>query len=139
MTKEQKEILRILGSSFKDRHQFEKIGDCVLKKQNGFAAKEFTMGLFFLTPAKMADLNWRALRHKRPTTVISLPAGFYIKKEKLYLGDIYICKEEAAKNDYSIEYLFLHGLLHLLGFDHTEDESAWQQAEKNTSFCLNNR
>lgn len=57
------------------------------------------------------------------------------------LGDIAICpqitSQQAAENgrepDAEIEYLLIHGLLHLLGHDHAEPE------EKAVMFALNDR
>ncbi len=57
------------------------------------------------------------------------------------LGDIVICpqitSQQAAENgrepDAEIEYLLIHGLLHLLGHDHAEPE------EKAVMFALNDR
>ena len=52
------------------------------------------------------------------------------KTKKLFLGDIIICEDVARKNaqeyNHSFErelcYLIVHGFLHLLGYDHMEEE-----------------
>ena len=69
----------------------------------------------------------------RPTDVISFAfldnedrATLYKGKEPVCLGDIYIsvdkAKEQAEEYGHSIKrelsFLFVHGLLHLLGYDH---------------------
>ena len=72
----------------------------------------------------------------RPTDVISFAfldtekdkAKILAKNEMVVLGDIYICldkaKEQAIEYGHSLDrelrFLFVHGLLHLLGYDHME-------------------
>ena len=73
----------------------------------------------------------------RPTDVISFAfldnedrAALYKGKEPVCLGDIYIsvdkAKEQAEEYGHSIRrelsFLFVHGLLHLLGYDHMNKE-----------------
>ena len=72
----------------------------------------------------------------RPTDVISFAfldnedrETLYKSKEPVCLGDIYIsvdkAKEQAAEYGHSIKrelsFLFVHGLLHLLGYDHMNE------------------
>lgn len=65
---------------------------------------------------------------------------------QLFLGDIYICKEVAKKqakeyghsNKREICFLALHGLLHLLGYDHikkTDERVMMQTAEEILQNC----
>ncbi|WP_342252247.1 rRNA maturation RNase YbeY [Spiroplasma endosymbiont of Amphibalanus improvisus] len=52
-----------------------------------------------------------------------------VDKNTMYLGDIFICFEQAEKQakeyGHSLErelaFLFLHGLLHILGYDHINE------------------
>lgn len=71
------------------------------------------------------------------TDVLSFPQGdddFVIPGEPLLLGDIVICwpraLEQSEQYGHSIEreagFLFVHGLLHLLGYDHIEAEQEEQ-------------
>ena len=65
-----------------------------------------------------------------PVTKKQFPTDIDYESGKLMLGDIIICyekvREQAAEYGHSEEreaaYLTLHGILHLLGFDHIEDE-----------------
>ena len=81
----------------------------------------------------------------RPTDVISFAfldnedrAALYKGKEPVCLGDIYIsvdkAKEQAEEYGHSIKrelsFLFVHGLLHLLGYDHMN------QADEEVMFKL---
>ena len=73
----------------------------------------------------------------RPTDVISFAfldnedrEALYKSKEPVCLGDIYIsvdkAKEQAKEYGHSLKrelsFLFVHGLLHLLGYDHMTEE-----------------
>ena len=73
----------------------------------------------------------------RPTDVISFAfldnedrEALYKSKEPICLGDIYIsidkAKEQANEYGHSLKrelsFLFVHGLLHLLGYDHMNEE-----------------
>ena len=73
----------------------------------------------------------------RPTDVISFAfldnedrKTIYKSKEPVCLGDIYIsvdkAKEQAEEYGHSLNrelsFLFVHGLLHLLGYDHMNEE-----------------
>lgn len=73
----------------------------------------------------------------RVTDVISFAFNDGEDREKLYhsnqmvvLGDIYICVDQAKRQadeyghslDREMRFLFVHGLLHLLGYDHMTKE-----------------
>ena len=103
--------------------------------------------LHFVDSDEIAELNKIHRGKDAPTDVLSFPMieltppeipttkthPFDVNPEsgKIELGDIIIC-EEVAKSQ-SIEYghslhreiafLYVHGMLHLLGYDHEDDES----------------
>lgn len=108
-----------------------------IKKANRFyrgrlQAKQAS--LVFVSRANMRKLNKNYRRQDKATNVLSF--GGQTRGE---LGDIIICpslaRREAAADGKSlaaqINYLFIHGLLHLLGFDHHNDqaEKLMRQAE----------
>jgi probable rRNA maturation factor len=82
--------------------------------------------------AEMRDLNRRFRRKNKPTDVLSFPAD----TPKL-AGDIAISAEIAAANadelghsvDTELKILILHGLLHLVGYDHETDAGEMQAKE----------
>ncbi len=74
-------------------------------------------------------------RHKPyPTNVLSFPSALpeEVKLEKPLLGDLVICapiiEKEAAEQHKTLEahwaHMVIHGILHLLGYDHIVDEEA---------------
>jgi probable rRNA maturation factor len=81
--------------------------------------------------------EWRG--KDKPTNVLSFPmlkvadlADANVAGPELLLGDIVlargVCEREAAEKDIPVErhatHLLVHGTLHLLGYDHLEDEEA---------------
>ena len=88
--------------------------------------------IIFVDSNKIHEINREYRGVDRVTDVISfaLEDNMDIKLDHRLLGDIYICVERA--HEQSIEYghsflreicfLSVHGLLHLLGYDHMEKE-----------------
>ncbi|MDP2930011.1 MAG: rRNA maturation RNase YbeY [bacterium] len=85
--------------------------------------KRKTAGLtiVFLNAGEIKKLNLKYRRKNCPTDVLSFGS-----KEQDYLGEVIICPEEVRKNAKENKIVFkkemtrvlIHGLLHLLGYDH---------------------
>jgi probable rRNA maturation factor len=85
-----------------------------------------TMGLMIVGPQEMAELNGRHRGTPEPTDVLAFPLD---GPEALgdwpeggpppELGDVVVCPEAAEE---PLTTLAVHGLLHLLGYDHEADE-----------------
>lgn len=81
-----------------------------------------------------ADLNARYRSRSGPTNVLSFTADLPAEVDYPLLGDIVICAplviEEAASQGKSSEahwaHLVVHGVLHLLGFDHQAEPETGQ-------------
>jgi probable rRNA maturation factor len=83
--------------------------------------------------ATVRDLNARFRGKDKPTNVLSFPALKGPQEESApQLGDIILAQEtierEAAEQGltpaHHLQHLVVHGLLHLLGFDHETEEEA---------------
>jgi probable rRNA maturation factor len=92
------------------------------------------LSILLTDDVEMRKLNagWRA--KDKPTNVLSFPAESAVDPAKppAYLGDIALglatCKREARaqKKTFAdhVTHLTVHGVLHLLGYDHMDDDQA---------------
>ncbi len=96
-------------------------------------AKESIFTIIFVTPEEIHELNKQYRGVDRVTDVISFAledAHDVSLTDVRVLGDIYICidrmKEQALEYGHSetreLSFLTVHGLLHLLGYDHQTKE-----------------
>ena len=92
-----------------------------------------SFNLAFLTKAEIQNMNKRFAGKDKPTNVLSFPSNEDLTAER-FLGDIAICSELIVEEAVSqgketqdhLIHIFVHGVLHLLGFDHDEHSSAEQ-------------
>lgn len=94
---------------------------------------------------EMAELNLKYRGKEGPTNVLSFSQqeGDYAGAQPELLGDVVICGERAVEDalrlgypeDEMVVYLLIHGILHLIGYDHDEQVgSAAMQAEVDRVF-----
>ncbi len=84
----------------------------------------------FVDDDEMKRLNLEH-RHKDATTdVLSFPQAHVTNAPTRILGDIVISLDETTKKGETLEDVLKHGLLHLLGFDHEENQSEWNAEAK---------
>jgi probable rRNA maturation factor len=91
------------------------------------------LSIVLVDDVRIADLNEVYLQHTGPTNVISFPMreGEFSEINPQVLGDVVIsmdtCAREAGQAGISMEtrfdQLLIHGILHLLGYDHVHSES----------------
>lgn len=91
-----------------------------------------SFSIIFIDDEKMHNMNLDYRGIDRTTDVLSfaLEDNDYIDSEIRELGDVFISipkmKEQAIEYDHSekreLSFLVCHGLLHLLGYDHTKSE-----------------
>jgi probable rRNA maturation factor len=87
------------------------------------------IGILFVDDRQIRDLNEKYLKRDRPTNVISFPMaqGEFSEITPQLLGDVVIsvetAKKEAQESGLSLEeeiaFLLIHGVLHLMGYEHT--------------------
>ena len=93
---------------------------------------EVEMTVRIVDEAESHDLNLTYRGKDRPTNVLSFPFECPDEVELPLLGDLVICRQvverEAAEQDKPLmahwAHMIVHGSLHLLGYDHIEDNEA---------------
>jgi probable rRNA maturation factor len=125
-----------------------------LRKELRLAETELV--ICFVTDLEMARMNEAFRKKQGPTDVLSFPAGKHrnmltaevrsrVAREnstggvtkKTYLGDVAIAPGVARRNAkkygrrlaMELRILMLHGVLHLLGYDHETDDGQMQRLE----------
>ncbi len=91
------------------------------------------LSLSFVDEAEMAEMHERYMREPGPTDVLSFPLGDDDVDEHgvRMLGDVLVAPSVAAHNnpadpEAELRLLVVHGVLHVLGYDHEDDD---QRAE----------
>ena len=102
------------------------------------SASQLSLGLELTNDKKILDLNHTWLGQFKSTDVLSFPiideTSFVFSSESIELGDIVIsvptARRQAEENNVDLfrelRWLATHGLLHLLGWDHCDQESLTQ-------------
>lgn len=130
-----KEIELVLNFINKTKHYFDEkmfiiIANKLLKKEKLIGHIEIDFSI--VDEKTIIDLNNKFMKNNKPTDVLSFP----IKGKKdlsnsigpLLLGEIVISYPQAkvqagqreVKTEEEVEFLFVHGLKHLLGHHHKE-------------------
>lgn len=112
----------------------------IARRVAGWEGAAAEVSVTFLGPVRMRRLNRAHLGHDAVTDVISFalpgPDGSLV-------GDVYICRAQAARNAVThgvslreeLVRLVVHGTLHVLGHDHPEGASRtaspmWRRQER---------
>jgi probable rRNA maturation factor len=90
------------------------------------------VSVYIVDEAEGQALNLQYRGKDKPTNVLSFPADIPEEVGVPLLGDLVICapvvEREAQEQDKSLEahwaHMLIHGSLHLLGYDHIEDDEA---------------
>ena len=100
--------------------------------------KECILAIRVFDLTESLKLNETFVGKKYPTNVLSFRADVQIPEGPTMLGDIAIClpvvKKEAHEQSKPIEqhfaHMIVHGCLHLLGYDHVNDDDANEMEAK---------
>lgn len=120
----------------------QKVVHTILERyKNLKEVKKFELSILLTNDSTMFDLNSKFRSENKATNVLSFPdvqlnfrhlLEFIPDSHYMYLGDVAFGYEtihtEAASQDKTFEdhfvHLLLHSVLHLLGYDHQNDEEA---------------
>lgn len=106
----------------------------------GFAS-DTELAVMLVGPEQMSEYNERFMDRSGPTDVLAFPledlqAGSAPRRLRgeppVTLGDVFLCPSEIElragregfEYDDFLHLLLVHGILHLLGYDHDDDERA---------------
>ena len=105
------------------------------------------LSILIVDDQQISQLNQTYLNRKGPTNVIAFPMreGRFSEIAPHLLGDVVISIETAYQEgqigDFSMEerfdQLLIHGILHLLGYDHENTKSEARKMENKTQELLN--
>ena len=113
-----------------DTERWAGLAAAVLNEE-GVAGGE--LGLRFVDPGTMAELNLAHMGATGPTDVLAFPIDggngrAPASEPAVLLGDVVVCPAYAARAPRSLAdelaLLVVHGVLHVLGYDHAHDEEA---------------
>lgn len=108
-----------------DRRSIRKLVRKVLREEN----KDIpTVNIVIADGTYMKHLNEIYLNKKRTTNVIAFDMG--------EVSEIYI-SNDMARDPYDLKYFILHGLLHLLGYDHDSKQNSAEMNRKCAGYLDN--
>ena len=112
--------------------------------------KDYSVSLIFTDAKEIHEINRSYRNIDRPTDVISFAMmdsenDYEMPEGENELGDIFISidavREQAESYGHSVRrevcFLFTHGLLHLLGYDHMNDEDKAKMRKKEEKVLTN--
>ena len=129
-----------------DLSTFERLSAFVLEREEAPEAIELSIAIVDIE--EMTELNRRYRDTEGPTDVLSFecdePCAVVGADEPVMLGDVVIAPEiaeaQAAEYGHTVEeelnLLLVHGVLHLLGYDHGEDAEAAVMQERERALLL---
>ena len=96
------------------------------------------LSVSFVDETEMADLHVRYMDEEGPTDVLSFPLDEVDDRGVRLLGDVIVAPSVAAQNNPDdpageMRLLLVHGILHVLGYDHEEDAeraAMWARQER---------
>ena len=105
----------------------------ILKIIKFFKGKNITFTILLTNSFNMKKLNKKFRNQNKSTDVLAFPSlsSNYLKltkQKKFYIGDIAasyeIINSRSKENNFLLEFdkAWVHGLLHLLGYDHVKDK-----------------
>jgi probable rRNA maturation factor len=125
-----------LSKSSLDKKSFSQVAKKVLSGEN---RESESISLAFVSKEEIRKLNKEFRRKDKPTDVLSFDL-----KEEGYLGEIIICPEVVKNNakKYGVSEkseiikVFIHGILHLCGYDHEKNKTEEKKMDNKQNFYL---
>lgn len=99
-----------------DKKSFAQVAKIILSGEN---KETRTVSLAFVSKAEMQKLNKKFRSKNKPTDVLSFGD----------INEVVICPEVVDGKKEDITKVFIHGILHLLGYDHEASEKKAKEME----------
>ena len=114
------------------------VNEIIVNTNNENILKKFSISILFTGDKKITQLNKKFKKINFPTNILSFPtarnmnADNFLNNNDNFLGDIVISSDTLIKEANSekkkpidhLIHLFIHGVLHLLGYDHENSYEA---------------
>lgn len=113
-----------------DKKFFLGVAKKVLKGEN---KEKENISIAFVSSAEIRKLNKKYRKKDKPTDVLSFGRVLGFKSN---LAEVIICPEVVKKNGDELEKMLIHGILHILGYDHEESEKEALKMEKKQDYYL---
>lgn len=146
-------MINIKNTQKKVKLDIEKIYNYIKQILKLLKYDDFDIGIWFTNNKTISIYNKKYLNKDKPTDILSFPfhttliAGEKIKvkdKDDKNLGDLLISPEYIKVNteklnipfDQRLREIIVHGICHLLGYDHIKD-SDWKKMRSKEKWLLN--
>ena len=96
----------------------------VLKGEN---RERENISIAFVSSDEIKKLNQKYRKKNKPTDVLSFGKTLDFK---LDIPEIIICPEVVKKNNDELAKILIHGILHILGYEHEKTEAMAKEMEK---------
>ena len=114
------------------RSLLESLEQVFILVSNSEGLKDANINLSFISSKEMQSLNKQYRGFDKDTNVLSFENQDISREHTKNIGDIAICypyvvdeaKKENKELDNHITHMFIHGTLHILGYDHENESEA---------------
>jgi len=123
----------------------DKIKNCADRVLNAMGESEAELSLVLVNDMYIRNLNWKYRRKDSATDVLAFPMRDSRRLSGVILGDVVISVETAAKEakkrkkdlQDELDLYFVHGILHLLGYDDEKPRARKKMKDKEKELMEN--
>ena len=95
----------------------------ILEKEG---VNNYNISIAYLTKDDLREINKKYRKIDRTTNVLS----FLYEKNSTFSGEVIVSDYHVIKKNENFLKLLIHGILHLLGYDHTKEEEKEEMLKK---------